>query len=81
LAVVDDELRVHGVAGLRVIDCAIMPAIVCGRCHYCRRGLGHLCVRFACTGARSFGLQLLADRRHHEIVGKALAEPRVRRLV
>jgi (R,R)-butanediol dehydrogenase/meso-butanediol dehydrogenase/diacetyl reductase len=34
-------------AGDRV---AIMPAIVCGRCHYCRRGLGHLCVRFACTG-------------------------------
>ncbi len=29
---------------------AIMPAIVCGRCHYCRRGQGHLCVRFACTG-------------------------------
>jgi (R,R)-butanediol dehydrogenase/meso-butanediol dehydrogenase/diacetyl reductase len=29
---------------------AIMPAIVCGRCHYCRRGLGHLCVKFACTG-------------------------------
>ncbi len=29
---------------------AIMPAIVCGRCRYCRRGQGHLCVRFACTG-------------------------------
>jgi (R,R)-butanediol dehydrogenase / meso-butanediol dehydrogenase / diacetyl reductase len=29
---------------------AIMPAIVCGRCRYCRRGQGHLCVQFACTG-------------------------------
>lgn len=29
---------------------AVMPAIVCGRCRYCRRGQGHLCVQFACTG-------------------------------
>ena len=29
---------------------AIMPAIVCRRCDWCRRGLGHLCSRFACTG-------------------------------
>jgi choline dehydrogenase len=30
LAVVDDRLRVHGVAGLRVIDAAIMPRIISG---------------------------------------------------
>jgi choline dehydrogenase len=29
-AVVDDELRVHGVFGLRVIDCSIMPTLVSG---------------------------------------------------
>lgn len=29
---------------------AVMPALVCGRCYYCRRGLGHLCENFACTG-------------------------------
>jgi len=29
---------------------AVMPAIVCGRCYYCRRGMGHLCLNFACTG-------------------------------
>ncbi|KJK07271.1 choline dehydrogenase [Burkholderiaceae bacterium 16] len=30
LAVVDARLRVHGVAGLRVVDCSIMPTLVSG---------------------------------------------------
>jgi choline dehydrogenase len=30
MAVVDDQLRVHGLAGLRVADASIMPAIVSG---------------------------------------------------
>ena len=29
-AVVDDRLRVHGVAGLRVVDCSIMPTLISG---------------------------------------------------
>jgi choline dehydrogenase len=30
LAVVDTRLRVHGVAGLRVVDCSVMPTLVSG---------------------------------------------------
>ena len=30
LAIVDDRLRVHGIAGLRVADASIMPDIVSG---------------------------------------------------
>ena len=30
MAVVDARLRVHGVAGLRVVDCSVMPTLVSG---------------------------------------------------
>jgi choline dehydrogenase len=30
MAVVDDRLRVHGIAGLRVIDASVMPRITSG---------------------------------------------------
>jgi choline dehydrogenase len=33
LAVVDDRLRVHGLAGLRVVDCSIMPTVTSGNTH------------------------------------------------
>jgi (R,R)-butanediol dehydrogenase/meso-butanediol dehydrogenase/diacetyl reductase len=48
---------------------AVMPAIVCGRCAYCRRGLGHLCVRFACTGlsAETGGLAQYAVLKDYQV--------------
>jgi choline dehydrogenase len=30
MAVVDARLRVHGIAGLRVVDCSVMPTLVSG---------------------------------------------------
>ena len=33
MAVVDPELRVHGIGGLRVVDAGIMPTIVSGNTH------------------------------------------------
>ncbi|HKE64169.1 MAG TPA: 2,3-butanediol dehydrogenase [Micromonosporaceae bacterium] len=48
---------------------SIMPAIVCGRCHYCRRGLGHLCLKFACTGlsAETGGLAQFALLKDYQV--------------
>ena len=33
MAVVDARLRVHGIAGLRVVDCSAMPTLVSGNTH------------------------------------------------
>jgi (R,R)-butanediol dehydrogenase/meso-butanediol dehydrogenase/diacetyl reductase len=59
-----------GVADVSVGDrVAIMPAIVCGRCHFCRRGLGHLCLEFACTGlsAETGGLARFAILKEYQL--------------
>lgn len=33
MAVTDARLRVHGIGGLRVVDCSIMPTLVSGNTH------------------------------------------------
>ncbi|MBX9710337.1 MAG: choline dehydrogenase [Xanthobacteraceae bacterium] len=33
MAVTDSSLRVHGIAGLRVVDCSIMPTLISGNTH------------------------------------------------
>jgi len=58
------------VIGISVGDrVSIMPAIVCGRCAFCRRGQGHLCVRFACTGlsAETGGLARYAVLKEYQV--------------
>ncbi len=48
---------------------AIMPAIVCQRCYYCRSGLAHLCEKFAATGlsAQTGGLARFAVVHEYQV--------------
>jgi choline dehydrogenase len=57
LAVVDPELRVYGIDGLRVVDASIMPAVPSGNCH---TGILMIAERAADLIKRAHGLQVQA---------------------
>lgn len=40
-SVVDDQCRVHGVEGLRVVDCSIMPTPISGSTNAPAMAIGH----------------------------------------
>lgn len=52
LAVVDHHLRVRGVAGLRVADCAVMPSIVSGNTNAPAMMIGERCAVFMLSDRR-----------------------------
>ena len=50
MAVVDAQLRVHGVAGLRVVDCSIMPTLVSAHTNAAAMVIGWRAADFIDTG-------------------------------
>jgi choline dehydrogenase len=60
-AVVDPELRVYGVEGLRVADASIMPVVTTGNTNAPTMMIGARCAEFA-LGAQGSGAALLEGR-------------------
>lgn len=48
---------------------SIVPAIICGKCLYCRQGMGHLCVKFAAFGlsAETGGMAKYAIAKEYQV--------------
>jgi len=54
-AVVDDELRVHGIAGLRIADASIMPTLTSGNTNAPSIMIGEKCAAMVLAAAQSAG--------------------------
>ena len=51
MAVVDDQLRVHGMQGLRVADASIMPTLTSGNTNAPSIMIGEKCARMVLAAA------------------------------
>jgi choline dehydrogenase len=51
MAVVDEQLRVHGIKGLRIADCSIMPTITSGNTHAPAVMIAEKCADFLLNSA------------------------------
>jgi choline dehydrogenase len=60
LAVVDPELRVHGVEGLRVADASVMPAVPSGNCHAGIVMIAERCAELVKSAQRSRAAEAVA---------------------
>jgi choline dehydrogenase len=53
MAVVDSELRVHGIAGLRIADASIMPTLTSGNTNAPSIMIGEKCAEMVLAAAQT----------------------------
>jgi choline dehydrogenase-like flavoprotein len=64
MAVVDPQLRVRGLVGVRVVDCSIMPTIVSSNTHAPAVMIGEMAARFLAGICQSRSIGPEVDNRY-----------------